>query len=221
MFTTGHSSNLFEVWTVCNRGYIPNQIDMKKLAAILLLTIVVFTANAQDAPEGLFINSKAPDFKGKDQFGKEIRLKDAIKQGKVVLVFYRGHWCPFCNRQLKKLEDSLQFIKDKGATIIAVSPEKPESVSKTIDKTKAEYSVLYDEGLKIMKAYEVDYEVQENTITRYRNTGIDLEKTNGKDWKFLPVPAVYIIDKEGKITYRFFDADYKKRPSVQEILKNL
>ena len=194
---------------------------MKKLAAILLLTIVVFNANAQEAPEGLFINSKAPDFKGKDQFGKEIRLKDANKQGKVVLVFYRGHWCPFCNRQLKKLEDSLQFIKDKGATIIAVSPEKPESVSKTIDKTKAEYSVLYDEGLKIMKAYEVDYEVQENTITRYRNTGIDLEKTNGKDWKFLPVPAVYIIDKEGKITYRFFDADYKKRPSVQEILKNL
>ena len=194
---------------------------MKKIFGLLLLFIIEFTGNAQEAPEGLFINSKAPDFKGTDQFGKEIRLKDAIKQGKVVLVFYRGYWCPFCNRQLKKLEDSLQFIKEKGATVIAVSPEKPESVSKTIDKTKAEYPVLYDEGLKIMKAYEVDYEVQENTITRYRNTGIDLEKTNGKDWKFLPVPAVYIIDKEGKITYRYFDADYKKRPSVQEILKNL
>ena len=194
---------------------------MKKIFGLLLLLIIEFTGNAQQAPEGLFINSKAPDFKGTDQFGKEIRLKDAIKQGKVVLVFYRGYWCPFCNRQLKKLEDSLQFIKEKGATVIAVSPEKPESVSKTIDKTKAEYPVLYDEGLKIMKAYEVDYEVQENTITRYRNTGIDLEKTNGKDWKFLPVPAVYIIDKEGKITYRYFDADYKKRPSVQEILKNL
>ena len=196
-------------------------VIMKKLAACLLLLIVIITGNAQEAPEGLFINSKAPDFKGKDQFGKDIRLKDALKQGKVVLVFYRGHWCPFCNRQLKKLEDSLQFIKDKGATIIAVSPEKPESVNKTIDKTKAEYSVLYDEGLKIMKAYEVDYEVQENTITRYRNTGIDLEKTNGKDWKFLPVPAVYIIDQQSNITYRYFDADYKKRPSVQEILKNL
>jgi len=194
---------------------------MKKTIAFLLLLIVVFTGNAQEAPEGLFINSKAPDFKGKNQFGKDIRLKDAIKEGKVVLVFYRGYWCPFCSRQLKKLEDSLQFIKEKGATVIAVSPEKPESISKTIEKSKAEYSVLYDEGLKIMKAYEVDYEVQENTITRYRNTGIDLEKTNGKDWKFLPVPAVYIIDKEGKITYRYFDADYKKRPSIQEILKNL
>ena len=72
-----------------------------------------------------------------------------------------------------------------------------------------------------MKAYEVDFEVQENTIKRYRNTGIDLEKINGKDWKFLPVPAVYVIDKEANITYRFFESDYKKRPSVKEILKNL
>lgn len=104
---------------------------------------------------------------------------------------------------------------------MAVTPEKPESISMTVEKTKAEYHILYDEGLKIMKAYEVDFEVQENTIKRYRNTGIDLEKINGKDWKFLPVPAVYVIDKEANITYRFFESDYKKRPSVKEILKNL
>jgi hypothetical protein len=64
--------------------------------------------------------------------------------------------------------------------------------------------------------------VPENNITRYRNSGIDLEKiNNGKDWNYLPVPAVYIIDKEANITYRFFNQDYKKRPSVEEILKNL
>ena len=194
---------------------------MKKLVALLLLSTLILSANAQEAPEGLFINSKAPDFKAKDQSGKDVRLKDLLKQGKVVLVFYRGYWCPYCNRQLKKLEDSLQLIKAKGATLIAVTPEKPENVGKTVEKTKAEYSILYDEGLKIMKAYEVEFEVQENTITRYRNAGIDLEKTNGKDWKFLPVPAVYIIDKEANITYRYFDMDYKKRPSIEEILKNL
>ncbi len=105
--------------------------------------------------------------------------------------------------------------------LVAVTPEKPEQVAKTIEKTKAEFPILYDEGLKIMKAYEVEFELQENTITRYRNSGIDLEKINGKDWKFLPVPAVYIIDKESNITYRFFDTDYKKRPSVQDILANL
>ena len=115
----------------------------------------------------------------------------------------------------------MQLIKDKGATLIAISPEKPENITKTVEKTKAEYSILYDEGLKIMKAYEVEFEVPENTITRYRNSGIDLEKNNGGNGKYLPVPAIYIIDKESTVTYRFFEPDYKKRPSVLEILKNL
>ena len=198
-----------------------NVVFMKKFIVAAFILANFNFLNAQEAPEGLFINSKAPDFKAKDQNGKDIRLKDIAKEGKVVLFFYRGYWCPFCNRQLKKLEDSLQMIRDKGATLIAITPEKPENIAKTVEKTKAQYSIIHDEGLKIMKAYEVEFEVPENTLTRYRNTGIDLEKTNGKDWKYLPVPAVYIIDKESNITYRFFDLDYKKRPSVQEILKNL
>lgn len=196
---------------------------MKKIITSLLIIFSSVLLFAQEAPEGLFINSKAPDFKAKDQNGKEVRLKDLLKEGKkVVLVFYRGNWCPYCNRHLKRLEDSLQLIKDKNAELIAVTPEKPDGIEKTVEKTKAEYSILYDEGLKIMKAYEVEFVVPENTITRYRNSGIDLEKiNNGKDWNYLPVPAVYIIDKEANITYRFFNQDYKKRPSVEEILKNL
>lgn len=194
---------------------------MKKIITLLVLIITISVSRAQEAPEGLFLNSKAPDFKATDQHGAEVKLKDMLKKGKVVLVFYRGYWCPYCNRQLKRLEDSLQLIKDKGAALIAVTPEKPDNISQTVEKTKAEYSILYDEGLKIMKAYEVEFEVPENTVTRYRNSGIDLEKINGKDWKYLPVPAVYIIDKESNITYRFFNNDYKKRPTVQEILKNL
>ena len=191
---------------------------------LFLTALIFFTAGcllAQEAPEGLFIASKAPDFKAKDQNGKEVRLKDLLKQGKVVLIFYRGQWCPYCNKQLKRLEDSLQLITDKGATLIAITPEKPESISKTIEKTGVKYSILFDEGLKIMKAYDVEFEVPENTLTRYRNGGLDIEANNGTNGKYLPVPAVYIIDKESNITYRFFDADYKKRPSVQEIVANL
>ena len=194
---------------------------MKRLLFVVSMIMAVQFAGAQEAPEGLFIASKAPDFKAKDQNGKEVRLKDLLKQGKVVLVFYRGYWCPYCNKELSRLQDSLQLIKDKGATLIAISPEKPENITKTVEKTKAEYSILYDEGLKIMKAYEVEFEVPENTITRYRNSGIDLEKNNGGNGKYLPVPAIYIIDKESTVTYRFFEPDYKKRPSVLEILKNL
>lgn len=194
---------------------------MKKILSFILLIHVTYFLAAQEAPEGLFIHSKAPDFKAKDQNGKEVRLKDLLKKGKVVLVFYRGHWCPYCNKYLKKLEDSLQLIKDKGATLVAITPELPENISKTIEKTKADYSILYDEGLKIMKAYDVEFEVPENTITRYRNSGIKIEENNGKNGNFLPIPATYVIDKESTITFRYFQSDYKKRPSVKEILDNL
>ncbi len=194
---------------------------MKKILVFPIILLSVFTAFSQEAPEGLFIASKAPDFKAKDQFGKDIRLKDILKLEKVVLVFYRGEWSPDCSRLLTRLQDSIQLIIDKGATVIAVSPEIPENVAKTIEKTRASYSVISDEKLKIMKAYDVEFEVPENTITRYRNTGIDIEKINGPNGKYLPIPAVYIIDKESTITYRFFEPDYKKRPSVADILKNL
>jgi peroxiredoxin len=194
---------------------------MKKLFPVICFLFLSAFAKAQNAPEGLFISSKAPDFKGKDQNGNDIRLKDLLKKGKVVLVFYRGAWCPYCNRELSRLQDSLSFITEKGATVIAVSPENPESISSTIEKTKAGFSIIHDEGLKIMKAYDVEYEMQENTVTQYRNTGIDIEKINGKNGKYLPVPAVYVIDKESTITYRFFEPNYKKRPSVADILKQL
>lgn len=178
---------------------------------------------AQEKPEGLFINSKAPDFKAIDQYGKEIRLKDVWKDSVVVLIFYRGQWCPYCSKQLKKLEDSLQLIKEKGARLIAITPEKPEFISKTIEKTKASYPLIYDKDMKIMKAYAVAFEVDDRTVSRYKNADIDLATANGQKEKvYLPVPAVYIISKkEGTIIYRYFEFDYKKRVSVQEILNNL
>lgn len=191
---------------------------------ILLILLLPFQQilYGQEKPEGLFINSKAPDFKATDQYKNEIRLKDVLRDSLVVLVFYRGQWCPFCNRQLKKLEDSLSFIKSKGARLIAVTPERPEYISKTIEKTNASYPLLYDKDMKIMKAYAVSFEVDEKTVSRYKNADIDLAEANGQKEKvYLPIPAVYIISKEGTILYRYFDTDYKKRPSVKEIISNL
>src|SRR5689334_6683533 len=115
---------------------------MKKVIFLLFFLPLSYFVVAQEAPEGLFINSKAPDFRAKDQNGNEVHLKELLKKGKVVLIFYRGQWCVDCNKFLKKLQDSLQFIKDKGATIVAVTPELPENITKTIEKTKAEYSIL-------------------------------------------------------------------------------
>ncbi len=195
------------------------------MTKFFLLTFSLFAFSflfAQEKPEGLFINSKAPDFKATDQYGKEIRLKDVLKDSNVVLIFYRGEWSPYCIKYLKTLEDSVHAIKNKRARLIAVTPEKPEFISKTIEKTKASYPLLYDKEMKIMKAYAVAFEVDEKTVSRYKNADIDLAKTNGqKDKIYLPITAVYIIDKEGAITYRFFDSDFKKRASVKEILDNL
>lgn len=194
---------------------------MKKLIYSCLLVLLTVSLRAQEKPEGLFIGSKAPDFKATDQNGNAVRLKDLVKKGKVVLVFYRGYWCPYCNRELTRLQDSLALITEKGAAVVAVTPEKPELIQKTIDKTKASFPVLFDKGMKIMKSYDVEFEVEENTLARYRSGGVDIEKNNGENGKFLPVPAVYIIDKESTVTYRFFDTDYRKRPSIAELLKNL
>jgi len=195
---------------------------MPKFFSLLTLLFINTIISAQEKPEGLFINSKAPDFKGTDQYGNEIRLKDVLKDSLVVLIFYRGQWCPYCNRQLKKLEDSLQLLKNKGAKLIAITPEKPEYISKTIEKTKATYPLIYDKEMKIMRAYAVAFEVDDKTVSRYKNADIDLASANGQKEKvYLPVPAVYIISKEGTILYRYFDFDYKKRASVQEILNNL
>jgi peroxiredoxin len=195
---------------------------MVRIFSLLIGFIFSSIVEAQEKPEGLFINSKAPDFRATDQYGQEIRLKDVLKDSLVVLFFYRGHWCPYCSRQLKKLEDSLELIKEKGAKLIGVTPEKTESISKTIEKTKASYTLLYDKEMKIMKAYAVAFEVDERTVSRYKNADIDLVTINGqKDKAYLPVPALYIINKEGTIYYRYFDADYKKQPTIKEILENI
>jgi peroxiredoxin len=195
---------------------------MAKLILALLL-IASITLNAQEKPEGLFINSKAPEFKAKDQNGKEIVLKDLRKKGPVVIIFYRGYWCPYCNKELQKLEDSLQLIKDKGAVLIAITPEKLEGIAKTIEKTKASYSIITDEDLKIMKAYSVAYQVDDKTVSRYKMANIDLAANNGQKpgAVYLPIPAVYIINKDGEISYRFFNADYKIQAAVKDIIDNL
>lgn len=187
-------------------------------AALLFATLSVY---AQE-PKGLNVDDPAPAFTSNDQNGKSITLGDQLRKGPVVLVFYRGQWCPYCNRQLKKLEDSLSLITAKGATLIAISPENIENINKTIEKTKASYPILHDEGLKIMKSYDVALPVDNKTIEKYKEYGIDFNKVNGDaNGANLPVPAIYVISKEGKIVFRHFDKNYTKRASVAEILEHL
>ena len=193
---------------------------MKKLF-FFLITIVSLQVNAQTYPTGLNVNDNAPDFNAMDQKNENIHLAKLLKKGKVVLVFYRGQWCPYCNKELKQLEDSIGLIQAKGATVLAITPELPENILKTIDKTKASYPILYDKKLSIMNAYKVAFKVDDKTVEKYKGYGIDFLKVNGDNGANLPVPAVYVVNKKGKIIYRFFDIDYKKRSSVKDILDHL
>jgi peroxiredoxin len=195
---------------------------MKKAFFFTLLTISTLATLAQDKPEGLFINSKAPEFKVKDQSGAEVSLKELRKKGPIVLVFYHGYWSPYCTKELKRFQDSLQLITDKGAQVVAVSPEAGEGIAKTVEKTGAVFPILHDEEVKIARNYQVAYEVDDRTASRYKSFGNDLLVINQQKGKpILPVPAVYIINKEGSVIYRFFESDYRKRPFVKEILAQL
>jgi peroxiredoxin len=194
---------------------------MKKINWLLVLSLFSLSFISKAQPVGLNIGDIAPDFTAKNQNNKDVNLKELLKSGPVVILFYRGEWCPYCNRQLKALEDSLASISAKGANIVAISPEKLENINKTIEKTNITYNVVTDEESQIMNAYKVAFELDEKTTEKYKGYGINLIERNGSNGNNLPVPAVYIISKEGKITYRYFDVDYKKRASVQEILKNL
>ena len=184
--------------------------------------IVALSTGFVFAQKGLQVGDHAPLFSVKDQSGKQVNLSDELKQGSVVLVFYRGYWCPYCNQHLKKLEDSLSLIKAKGARLITITPEQEEFVKKTVEKTRASYSIISDRELEIMKKYDVAFSVDEKTVEKYKQYGIDFTKVNGPaNGGNLPVPAVYIINKNGIITYRFFDKNYSQRATVADILSHL
>ena len=194
---------------------------MIRIISSFILFALPFFVQAQGFPNGLSENAKAPYFSAIDQSGKKFELSNALKKGSVIVVFYRGQWCPYCNKQLKAMQDSLSMILAKGASIVAISPEKPENIAKTVEKTKVSFPILMDDGMRIMNEYQVKFAVDTATQTRYKKFGIDFSEVNGSNGANLPVPAVYIVNSKGDITYRYFDTDYRKRVSLAELLSHL
>jgi peroxiredoxin len=197
---------------------------MKRTVAALFTFFILFSTYAQDKPEGLFINSKAPDFKAKDQNGNEIVFKDLRKKGNVIVVFTRGSWCPYCNRFLRHLQDSSELIKAKHGQLIVITPEWHEGIDSVVSKTGATFPIIYDSAMKITNGYNSSYRVEDKTVIRYKdsNPSIDLLKINNQRKEaYLPITAVYVVNDEGSVTFRYFEEDYKKRVSVKEILQAL
>ena len=173
---------------------------------------------AEDA-EGLSVGTIAPVFTAIDADSNIFSLEEAIIKEPVVLIFYRGFWCPVCNEHLSNLQDSLQLIEQTGAKVIAISPEKPEYLDKMSEKSGATFTLLYDEGYKIADAYDVTFNPTSMQLFTYNVfLGGKLKKTHSDDSQRLPIPATYIINEEGIIIWRQFNPDYKSRASVREIL---
>lgn len=194
---------------------------------ITLTTMNLRPLKAQDyktvkEAQGLAVGEKAPAFSALTADSTEFSLSDALTEGPIVIIFYRGFWCPVCNKHLGKIQDSLKLIEEKGAKVIAISPEKPEYLDIMAEKKGAEFTLLYDEGYKIANAYDVTFKPSSTTLFTYNTLlGAKLKDTHSDDSQRLPIPATYLIDTDGNIAWRQFDPDYKNRSSVSEILTAL
>ncbi len=191
-------------------------------ASSIVIFLFSFIMGTQiDKPTGLKVGDKAPAFKAPDHNGNVVDLYTLLQKGPVVLIFYRGAWCPYCNKEMSELQDSLHYIIEKGANVIAITPETNNNINKTIKKTKASFSIIHDEGYDIMNLYKTTFTVDSSTVEKYKKWNIDLEGANGNKDHILPVPATYVIGKDGLIKYVFFDSDYKKRAPVKDIISVL
>ncbi len=148
-------------------------------------------------------------------------MSEALSRGPVILAFYRGGWCPFCNKQLHDLQVHLTEFKKLGAELVAISPQSPEKTEWTETKNQLTFTVLSDPDNTTAKKYHLVYRVGAATKNMYRLTGIDIEKSNASSIAELPVPATYLIDRDGKIVYHFVDANIQSRANSEDILKAL
>jgi len=194
---------------------------MKTTKKLVIVTLFLSLAQFISAQQGIHTNTKAPLFEAQNQFNETVSLKEELKKGKVVLLFYRGEWCPYCNRHMSALQDSLHLITQKGATVIAITPEKGDAIEKTLKKSGASFSVIHDSQHAIMDAYDVTFTLSKSKHLMYKTYGININEASGNEDRALPVPATFIISENGLVISRHFDKDYKTRMSVKTIIQAL
>ncbi len=170
---------------------------------------------------GLKVGDKAPSFTLPNAFGKQVSLQTALDSRPVVLMFYRGSWCPFCNLQLHAMQKVVPQIKQHGASLIAVTPQRPDKSLEQVKKSKLPFEILSDLDSKVMKAYKLYFEVPPDLIEVYKKFELDLADYNGSGRYVLPVPGTFVIDRQGVVRAVFADTDYKKRMEPRDILAAL
>ena len=170
--------------------------------------------------KALKVGDRAPDFELPDASGKKVKLSELLARGPVVVTWYRGGWCPYCNIALRGFQKRLPEIRAAGASLVAISPETPDNSLSTAEKNHLDFEVLSDRGNKVAHAYGVAYKIPQVIAEQFKGR-LDLAKYNGDDSGTLPLGATYVIDREGIIRYAFVDADYRKRAEPSDVLAAL
>jgi peroxiredoxin len=169
------------------------------------------------------VGEAAPEFTLPDQTGEQVSLRGALDQGPVVLTFYRGEWCPYCNLQLRTYQGALEEFGKRGVRLIAVSPQTPDHSLSMAEKNKLEFSVLSDAGNATARAYGLVYEIDETMRETYLKVGTDPLDFNGGDrrsWE-LPATATYAISAGGLIVFARVDGDFRNRTEPVDVLNAL
>ena len=177
--------------------------------------------NTRLAENSLGQGDKLPDFSLPNAVGEEVTLESLLSKGAVVISFYRGGWCPYCNMELRALQQVLPEIEAKGATLVAISPETPNSSLSTKEKNELSFEVLSDLGNILAKQLGLVFTLPESLRPIYNNFGIDIPAHNGDSSFELPIPATYVVATDGTVVRSFASGDYTERLNPLEIIKAL
>jgi len=211
-------NTLGEQLTTFNQN-IRQQIPPKALDIMDGATEDLKTMKLEDS--SLKTGDKIPEFGLPNHHGKTRSISDILSESPIVLTFYRGEWCPYCNIELAALQKALPEIEQAGAKLIAISPELPDYSLTIIEKHDLKFDILSDQDGKVQKLFGLEFQVPEALRPVYEDLGIDIQSHNGNGLFTLPVPATYIIDQTGTIRYHFVNVDYTKRAEPDDIVQKL
>lgn len=171
-----------------------------------------------DSTYGLNNGEVAPDFTVTVNDGSTFHMKDALAEGPLVLVFYRGGWCPYCQVQLRELQTNVEEFHKRGAKLVALSVDKVESAQETMTKENLGFPLLTNPDADVLASYHLTLKLDDATLEKYETYGIDVEKASGKTHHTIAVPAVFVIDESGVIRWSYVNENYKVRASISDIL---
>lgn len=167
----------------------------------------------------LQVGARAPDLTLPDALGAPVQLSALWAQGPLVVVFYRGGWCPYCNLELRAWQQQIEELHRLGIRLVAISPQTPDNSLSTAEKNKLAFPVLSDSALAATEGFGIGFELPPALVDLYGRVGNDLPLLNGNGQWVLPVPATYVIDRDGQIIWAHIESDYRLRAEPAEVLR--